>query len=172
MGYSRRRIPDDQIVTHFWTKVNKAGPVPQHRPDLGPCWVWTASCKENGYGQFYINRRPVYAHRFSYLIAHGVIPDGLRVLHRCDNPPCVRPSHLFVGTARDNMDDALAKGRIPMGERRAQARLADAQVAAIRALVAIRGGVKRLEKRLIARAVGVSEHYLDDILSTRRRRAG
>lgn len=167
-----RLIPDAARVLHFWTKVDQAGPVPPHRADLGPCWVWKASRKENGYGQFFVNRRPVYAHRYAYAATHGEVPEGLRVLHKCDNPPCVRPDHLFVGTAQDNANDAIAKGRVPFGERGSQARLADQQVAAIRALVAARAIVGRFEKRLLARAVGISLHYLDDILSLRARKAG
>jgi len=70
-----------------------------------------------GYGRFTIGKRIFGAHRLSYMLAYGSIPDGLFVCHRCDNPPCVRPEHLFLGTPIDNIKDSLAKGR-PFGKRR------------------------------------------------------
>ncbi len=75
--------------------------------ELGPCWEWTGRRIPKGYGQ--IGRR--YTHRLSYTMAFGDIPDGLWVLHRCDNPPCLRPDHLFLGTNTDNQRDSAAKGR-------------------------------------------------------------
>lgn len=94
-------------VARFWLKVNKNGPVPPHRPELGPCWLWTGARDRGGYGQF-----SGRAHRWSWLIHHGYRPGhGLFVCHHCDNPPCVRPDHLFLGTASDNARDMVAKGR-------------------------------------------------------------
>lgn len=88
--------------SRFWSKVDKSG----------ECWVWMASRLPWGYGQFGVaGRTSARAHRVSWEMAYGPIPDGLLVLHRCDNPPCVRPDHLFLGTARDNLLDAIAKGR-------------------------------------------------------------
>ena len=87
----------------FWEKVDRSG----------DCWVWTAAKKPEPrpYGFFAVDGRNKLAHRHAYEMAYGPIPDGLCVLHRCDNPPCVRPAHLFLGTNRDNTQDMLAKGR-------------------------------------------------------------
>lgn len=80
------------------------------------CWLWLGGRKQTKgeYGVFWVSKEVgfVRAHRFAWEQEHGPIPDGLFVLHRCDNPPCVRPSHLFLGTAFDNMADAKAKGRM------------------------------------------------------------
>lgn len=74
------------------------------------CWLWLRG-KRNGYGQFDLKGKTVSAHRASYEFYVGKIPDGLRVLHKCDNPPCINPDHLFLGTDRDNVADCVKKGR-------------------------------------------------------------
>jgi hypothetical protein len=94
------------IEERFWLKVNKSGPVV--RDDLGPCWVWTGRTRNTGYGGF---GRSWLAHRFAWELTNAPIADGLCVLHRCDNPPCVNPAHLFLGTQADNNRDCGAKGR-------------------------------------------------------------
>jgi len=75
------------------------------------CWIWTAFVNEWGYGSISVNKRMRYAHRISYELKNGKIPDGMLVLHRCDTPCCVNPDHLFLGSNKDNINDMMAKGR-------------------------------------------------------------
>ena len=97
------RAKIDEFDT-FWGKVKKTD----------YCWEWTAS-KTYGYGQFVFNKKHYRAHRFSWGIHFGDIPAGLIVCHKCDNPSCVRPDHLFLGTTKDNVSDKLSKGRHRFG---------------------------------------------------------
>lgn len=94
-------------MKRFWDKVDKT---PGHGPQ-GKCWKWTAGTFTRGYGCFWLDGRMRLAHRCSWGIAYGKPPDDLCVLHTCDNPPCVNPSHLFLGTDKDNTRDMFEKGR-------------------------------------------------------------
>lgn len=85
----------------FWSRVER-----------GPgCWTWKSGFHQFGYGQFRRAGKNYTAHRFAYALEFGPIPDGLCVLHHCDNPPCVRPDHLFLGTMSDNAQDCRKKNR-------------------------------------------------------------
>lgn len=99
------------IEERLWAKVNFLGPTPSHIPEIGNCWEWVGHRNNYEYGQIRINRRDMRTHRLSREIANGPIPEGLFVLHKCDNPPCVRPDHLRIGTNADNVRDMMAKGR-------------------------------------------------------------
>jgi hypothetical protein len=79
----------------------------------GKCWEWQGRLNNKGYGQFRINGKPWLCHRYSYQFYIGVIPVGGQVLHKCDNPKCANPAHLFLGNCSDNMVDRLLKGRQP-----------------------------------------------------------
>jgi len=82
------------------------------RMSNGGCLVWTGKRRSFGYGILNANGRSLRAHRVSWELAHGAIPSGMVVCHRCDNPPCVNPDHLFLGTQADNMRDCFRKNRI------------------------------------------------------------
>lgn len=114
----------------FWRKVTKGD----------GCWEWGGSTNQHGYGQIKIAGKPVKAHRFSWALHFGD-PGDLNVLHTCDNPPCVRPDHLLLGTHADNMADMVAKGRqnsswawpvMKIANREKNRKLQDDEVRAIR----------------------------------------
>lgn len=92
----------------FWDNVNKQGPVYKA---LGPCWIWKGWVDKDGYGKTSHKGVSYTTHRLSWILAHGDVPNSLWVLHRCDNPSCVNPTHLFLGNAKDNSQDMVSKGR-------------------------------------------------------------
>jgi hypothetical protein len=112
----------------FWAKVEM---IPFH-----PCYEWAPGKKEKTYGVFRDRKQvSTLAHRLSWVLHFGPIPNKLWVLHRCDNPPCVRPEHLFLGTVQDNNADRDHKGRKAMGSLLSAAKLSEADVIEMRNLV-------------------------------------
>ena len=100
-------------------------------PNSG-CWLWTGTVNRQGYGRW--GKKSRYAHRLVYETRHGAIPPGLCALHKCDNPCCVNPDHIFLGSRADNTRDMYAKGRDrTTGDRSASAKLSSSDVATIRA---------------------------------------
>ena len=98
----------EATAERFWAKVT--------RPSPEACWEWTAFVDRHGYGRFTYNGDMVQTHRFSYQLAHqaqlsGPLPTDIEVCHRCDNPKCCNPAHLFLGTHQDNMTDMSTKKR-------------------------------------------------------------
>lgn len=111
----------------FWAKVAKAGP--------DDCWPWTAGCRKDGYGRFMMCAVAYRTHRLAWQLTYGLIPDGLHVLHKCDNPPCCNPAHLFLGDPLTNSIDRESKGRGNQanGVASGSAKLTESQVLEIRA---------------------------------------
>lgn len=142
----------------FWALVRRGA------PDV--CWEWTGKKIKGGYGDFVVQlgdgrQKHIIAHRWAWSEEHGEIAIGMLVLHRCDNPPCVNPAHLFLGTQQDNMDDQAAKGRRPdqTGGLNKHARLSEADVLEIRRLVN-EAGLTRTE---VASRFGIDRRHASDI---------
>lgn len=87
----------------LWAKVNKDGPIPGYRPELGPCWLWTGSTNSHGYGLIKVNGRSLLAHRATYELMHGPIQPSVEPDHLCRVRSCVRPDHLELLTHRENV---------------------------------------------------------------------
>jgi len=138
----------------FWEKVIKAG----------DCWNWTGATNGIGYGRLGHRGKQVSAHRFSYELVYGRIPDGMLVCHHCDNPGCVRPSHLFLGTNSDNMKDSVAKGRYKApdtrGELSGNSRIAENDVHEIRRLYSL--GVTQ---ELLGRMWKITQQHVSNVVT-------
>jgi hypothetical protein len=135
------------VKTRFMEKVEKTS----------SCWEWTAGKDPYGYGRFYDGKH-VGAHRVAWELFKGPIPQGLCVLHHCDNPSCVNPDHLFLGTRVDNARDRDRKNRTSRGERNGKAKLTKKQVLEIRARIA--SGETR---RSVAKDFNICRQTIDNI---------
>lgn len=109
------KLPEDR----FWMKVKKRE---------GTCWTWTAATDKDGYGVFWYNNKAQYAHRVSWQLTNGLITSDQVVCHRCDNPLCVRPDHLFLGSYYDNILDKVKKQRSSLNEQNPNSKLTKSQV--------------------------------------------
>ena len=151
------------MAARFWNKVEKSN----------GCWTWIGAAVPRGYGRFYWNGKPRYAHRVSLELAGRAVPEGAVVMHTCDNPRCVNPKHLKVGTQSENMRDASRKGRIAgmqdwSGERNPRAKLSGAATAEISAspeptkILADRFGVSSVRIQQIRRAAKAGGGFAEE----------
>ncbi len=148
----------------FWSRVNKDGPIRSHCPEIGPCWLWTGPTDRKGYGRTHLGERSNQgAHQTAWIFTRGAITNGLWVLHRCDNPPCVNPNHLFLGTSNDNVQDAVEKGRNVKGSRHPLAKIEEADVISIRQL-----GAAGMSHRQIGLKYGISPSAAGFIIKRKR----
>jgi hypothetical protein len=151
-----RTIP---LAVRFWEKVNKDGPI---HPALGTaCWLWQAHDNGRGYGVIMLEGKPhrsEYAHRISYEMENGPLERGDVVCHKCDNPSCVNPAHLFVGTHKDNTADKIAKDRHARGSRSGHAKLSDDDVLEIFTLLG-----RGVEQKEIGQRFGITQSAVSNI---------
>lgn len=134
-------------MQRFWEKVDRKGP--------NDCWEWTAARYKKGYGCFDINGRQWHAHRYVLVLIGVDVPDNLLVCHHCDNPPCVNPDHLFLGTAADNSADMVQKGRAAVGTDNARSKLTEKDVLQIRR--------SKESRKTLARQFNISQQHISDI---------
>lgn len=133
------------------------------RGELGECWGWSRSKQPSGYGQISDGKIQMLAHRVSYELFIGPIPDGMFVCHHCDNKECTNPAHLFVGTQKDNCNDRDAKNRVQHGERHTDAKLTQDDVDNIRHLVGM--GVP---KEIIAKKYDIDQRHVTRLIKGQR----
>lgn len=156
------------VIGRFWSRVG--GP----REDETACWPWTGSAHQGGYGYVSIRGKHFMASHLSWMLHHvRAVPPGRQVLHACDNPPCVNPAHLSVGTILENMDDMVRRGRSTLGRKRTapsfgrqgegngRAKLTADDVLAIRAAAAR----SRVNKEALGRQYDVSGNLIGKIIS-------
>src|SRR3990167_8959811 len=148
-------------IDNFWKKVDKTD----------TCWNWIAHKLNYGYGGIRLNKKEQRAHRISWELHNGEIPKGLHVIHKCDNPPCVNPDHLWLGTHQDNMRDRSKKGRTSRhignldlgGEKHGSSKLKEKQVIEIRNL----GKTGIYIQKELADLFGVHQTTINNILNNK-----
>lgn len=145
-----RKIRSKPLEERFWKHVEKTA----------DCWFWTAFKDSRGYGRINFEQTPILAHRVSWEIHNGPIPDGMSVLHHCDNPSCIRPDHLFLGNASDKMNECSKKGRTTRGERSKSSKLTEALVSEIRTKYA--SGT--ISQSKLAKEYGVCQATINEVV--------
>lgn len=147
----KQQMIGSSFTERFWSRVEMS---------LMPngCWLWRGQISQRGYGVVRKSGKHQYAHRVSYELTNGVMPREMRVCHRCDNPPCCRPSHLFLGTQEENIHDMRRKGRNPH-----PLKLSESDILEIRHRYANREAVK-ISMQQLANEYGVVKGYISKII--------
>lgn len=139
-------------VSRFWSRVRIGGP--------DECWIWARTTDRDGYGRFWAQKMDLRAHRISFWMHHGETPEGMCVCHRCDNPRCVNPAHLFLGSIVENRMDCVHKRRNTKGSAMHTAKLKEEDIPVIRDRK--RSGARSVE---LAMEYGVSNSTIKRIVS-------
>ncbi len=139
------------LEERFWSKVNVVAP--------DECWLWTGAMCKNGYGYIRDGQKVRQSHKVSYELNHGQVPKGQVVCHTCDVGRCVNPKHLWAGTYKDNMYDAINKGRASVGEKHPISKLTEIDVWYVRFFLG------KLSQVSIAKLFGVSRGCIGHIVS-------
>ena len=151
-------ISDEEVEKKYWKRVEL--------PLVAEgCWKWTGSIDGKGRGRIHANGGGFIAARVAWMLFKGLIPDGMCVLHKCDNPICVKPDHLFLGTMADNMIDMRDKGRSTYGEKHGMAKILNKQVKDILQKLA-----QGATQQQVADEYGVSRSHISHIAHGKRRR--
>lgn len=157
----KRRKTRRSFVDRFWDRVDRSG-------GADACWPWTGGLTYTGYGQLRLSPvgdvlrgRKTTAHRTAWRLTFGEITEGLSVCHRCDNPRCANPAHLWLGTHAENLADMSRKGRAARGDRSGMAKLDERRVIAVKRLF----GMNVASRRELAMIAGVSVGTIDNIVT-------
>ena len=152
----------EKNIKNFWKKVEIKS------EDI--CWEWTACKNKKGYGQFRIDKKIYSSHRISYILANGQIPEDdsfyktLFVCHSCDNPSCVNPNHLFLGTCKDNSEDKVSKNRQLKGIKHGLHKLTEQEVLEIR----FKWGTGFYTQKQLSEEYGVSQMQISFIVNIKQ----
>jgi hypothetical protein len=162
------RFKNPKQSWRFWKRINQSGPIPEHCPEVGPCWTWTggfAFTGGRGIYRFKVDGKNyiIAAHRLSYMFFKGPIKDGMDVCHKCDNEDCVNPDHLWIGTRKENMMDKVAKkrGNFANGGIHYRAKLNEEKVAEIRH----RYATECIDQSVLAKEYGIATSGISGIIT-------
>ena len=164
----KKRKPASACRACYWKNRIESGPARFERKikKTNSCWIWAGTVNNVwGYGQFVCGKKQWRAHRYSWHLNRGPIPDGMEVCHSCDVRLCVNPDHLWLGTQLDNMRDMAKKGRSLNGQRNPMSKVSDSDVVEIRRLSAT--GVRQQD---LADRFGLCQPHISGIINNKRRK--